>query len=148
MENPDVPEVVAPEIPVATAAPETTKPAPAPESPPATTPVSAALDAAAISAQAIESERARVGEIRAWAKVVESVQKINLTDAVDAFVKNGKTLAEFKDHVITTTFKAASLTTPTDTTLAQGNTITRAEFEKLSPFNQSDFCKKGGKITD
>ena len=111
-----------------------------------------APDVTAISAQAaadaITAERARITEIKAWAKSVETVQKVSLTDAVDTFTANGKSLAEFKDHVITNTFKAAPVATVTDAQGAAGNTMKRADFDKLSPFNKSDFCKKGGKITD
>ena len=100
------------------------------------------------AADAITAERARITEIKAWAKSVEAVQKVSLTDAVDTFTANGKSLAEFKDHVITNTFKAAPVATVTDAQGAAGNTMKRADFDKLSPFNKSDFCKKGGKITD
>ena len=100
------------------------------------------------AADAITAERARITEIKAWAKSVEAVQKVSLTDAVDTFTANGKSLAEFKDHVITNTFKAAPVATVTDAQGAAGNTMKRADFDKLSPFNKSDFCKKGGKIID
>ena len=100
------------------------------------------------AADAITAERARITEIKAWAKSVEAVQKVSLTDAVDTFTANGKSLAEFKDHVITNTFKAAPVATVTDAQGAAGNTMKRADFDKLSPFNKSDFCNKGGKITD
>ena len=100
------------------------------------------------AADAITAERARITEIKAWAKSVEAVQKVSLTDAVDTFTANGKSLAEFKEHVITNTFKAAPVATVTDAQGAAGNTMKRADFDKLSPFNKSDFCKKGGKITD
>ena len=57
-----------------------------------------APDVTAISAQAaadaITAERARITEIKAWAKSVEAVQKVSLTDAVDTFTANGKSLAE------------------------------------------------------
>lgn len=100
------------------------------------------------AADAITAERARITEIKAWAKSVEAVQKVSLTDAVDTFTANGKSLAEFKEHVITNTFKAAPVATVTDAQGAAGNTMKRADFDKLSPFNKSDFCKKGGKIID
>ena len=125
----------------------------APVAPVVTLPVvPPAPDVTAISAQAaadaITAERARITEIKAWAKSVEAVQKVSLTDAVDTFTANGKSLAEFKEHVITNTFKAAPVATVTDAQGAAGNTMKRADFDKLSPFNKSDFCKKGGKITD
>ena len=111
-----------------------------------------ALDVAAISAKAagdaVASERERVTAIRAWSKEVSNVQRIDLSKVTDDFIANGKSLAEFKDHVITNTFKPVNISTPTDHSLANGRTLTRAEFDKLSPFNQSDFCRKGGKISD
>ena len=100
------------------------------------------------AADAITAERARITEIKAWAKSVEAVQKVSLTDAVDTFTANGKNLAEFKEHVILNTFKASTVATSTDAQGAAGNTLKRADFDKLSPFNKADFCKKGGKITD
>ena len=141
---------------VITAQMDTPTPAPVVAEPvaPAVTPpvVPPAPDVTAISAQAaadaITAERARITEIKAWAKSVEAVQKVSLTDAVDTFTANGKSLAEFKDHVITNTFKAAPVATVTDAQGAAGNTMKRADFDKLSPFNKSDFCKKGGKIID
>ena len=141
---------------VITAQMDTPTPAPVvaePVAPVVTPPVATlAPDVTAISAQAaadaITAERARITEIKAWAKSVEAVQKVSLTDAVDTFTANGKSLAEFKDHVITNTFKAAPVATVTDAQGAAGNTMKRADFDKLSPFNKSDFCKKGGKITD
>ena len=141
---------------VITAQMDTPTPAPVVAEPvaPVVTPpvVPPAPDVTAISAQAaadaITAERARITEIKAWAKSVEAVQKVSLTDAVDTFTANGKSLAEFKEHVITNTFKAAPVATVTDAQGAAGNTMTRADFDKLSPFNKSDFCKKGGKITD
>ena len=141
---------------VITAQMDTPTPAPVVAEPvaPVVTPpvVPPAPDVTAISAQAaadaITAERARITEIKAWAKSVEAVQKVSLTDAVDTFTANGKSLAEFKEHVITNTFKAAPVATVTDAQGAAGNTMKRADFDKLSPFNKSDFCKKGGKITD
>ena len=141
---------------VITAQMDTPTPAPVVAEPvaPAVTPpvVPPAPDVTEISAKAaadaITAERARITEIKAWAKSVEAVQKVSLTDAVDTFTANGKSLAEFKDHVITNTFKAAPVATVTDAQGAAGNTMKRADFDKLSPFNKSDFCKKGGKITD
>ena len=141
---------------VITAQMDTPTPAPVVAEPvaPVVTPpvVPPAPDVTAISAQAaadaITAERARITEIKAWAKSVEAVQKVSLTDAVDTFTANGKSLAEFKDHVITNTFKAAPVATVTDAQGAAGNTMKRADFDKLSPFNKSDFCKKGGKIID
>ena len=141
---------------VITAQMDTPTPAPVvaePVAPVVTPPVATlAPDVTAISAQAaadaITAERARITEIKAWAKSVEAVQKVSLTDAVDTFTANGKSLAEFKDHVITNTFKAAPVATVTDAQGAAGNTMKRADFDKLSPFNKSDFCKKGGKIID
>ena len=141
---------------VITAQMDTPTPAPVvaePVAPEVTPPVvTLAPDVTAISAQAaadaITAERARITEIKAWAKSVEAVQKVSLTDAVDTFTANGKSLAEFKEHVITNTFKAAPVATVTDAQGAAGNTMKRADFDKLSPFNKSDFCKKGGKITD
>ena len=141
---------------VITAQMDTPTPAPVvaePVAPVVTPPVATlAPDVTAISAQAaadaITAERARITEIKAWAKSVETVQKVSLTDAVDTFTANGKSLAEFKEHVITNTFKAAPVATVTDAQGAAGNTMKRADFDKLSPFNKSDFCKKGGKITD
>jgi ATP-dependent Clp endopeptidase proteolytic subunit ClpP len=119
---------------------------------PTPAPVEAPPDVPAISAKAaadaITAERARITEIKAWAKSVEAVQKVSLTDAVDTFTANGKNLAEFKEHVILNTFKAATVATSTDAQGAAGNTMKRADFDKLSPFNKADFCKKGGKITD
>ena len=141
---------------VITAQMDTPTPAPVvaePVAPVVTPPVATpAPDVTAISAQAaadaITAERARITEIKAWAKSVEAVQKVSLTDAVDTFTANGKSLAEFKEHVITNTFKAAPVATVTDAQGAAGNTMKRADFDKLSPFNKSDFCKKGGKIID
>ena len=141
---------------VITAQMDTPTPAPVVAEPvaPVVTPpvVPPAPDVTAISAQAaadaITAERARITEIKAWAKSVEAVQKVSLTDAVDTFTANGKSLAEFKEHVITNTFKAAPVATVTDAQGAAGNTMKRADFDKLSPFNKSDFCKKGGKIID
>ena len=141
---------------VITAQMDTPTPAPVVSEPvaPVVTPpvVPPAPDVTEISAKAaadaITAERARITEIKAWAKSVEAVQKVSLTDAVDTFTANGKSLAEFKDHVITNTFKAAPVATVTDAQGAAGNTMKRADFDKLSPFNKSDFCKKGGKIID
>lgn len=141
---------------VITAQMDTPTPAPVVAEPvaPAVTPpvVPPAPDVTEISAKAaadaITAERARITEIKAWAKSVEAVQKVSLTDAVDTFTANGKSLAEFKEHVITNTFKAAPVANVTDAQGAAGNTMKRADFDKLSPFNKSDFCKKGGKITD
>lgn len=143
MEDSPTPAAPTPEIPVVeTPTPET------PSVPPATTPVAQILDSAKLIAQGAETERQRITDIKAWAKSVEAVQKVSLTDAVDKFIADGKSLADFKEYVITNTFKAATVVTPTDHNLAGGRTVTRAEFEKMSPFNQGDFCRKGGKITD
>ena len=141
--------VITAQMPTHTPAPVVAEPVAPVVTPPVVPP---APDVTAISAQAaadaITAERARITEIKAWAKSVEAVQKVSLTDAVDTFTANGKSLAEFKDHVITNTFKAAPVATVTDAQGAAGNTMNRADFDRLSPFNKSDFCKKGGKITD
>ena len=126
---------------------------PAPAAPVAVAPIASATvtitaSADELRAEGAAQERQRIADIRAWAGVVAKVQKIDISAAVDAHVANGKSLAEFKEHVITNTFKAEPISTPTDTTGAQGNTMSREAFSKLSPFNQSEFCKKGGKLTD
>lgn len=108
----------------------------------------AAAEVKRIRDEATTTERQRVTDIRAWAGEVSKVQNIDLSEATDKFVADGKTLSEFKDHVITTAFKAKKLETPTDTSSAEGNTMKREAFEKLTPFNKSDFCKKGGTIVD
>lgn len=122
------------------------------ETPAAPEPPVAAPDVAAISAKAaadaVVAERQRVTSIRAWAGDVSKVQNIDLAASVTDFIDNGKTLAEFKDHVILNTFKPAQIITKTDSTASTGNTMKREEFEKLSPFNQSEFCRNGGKLTD
>ena len=141
---------------VITAQMDTPTPAPVVAEPvaPVVTPpvVPPAPDVAAISAQAaadaITAERARITEIKAWAKSVEAVQKVSLTDAVDTFTANGKSLAEFKDHVITNTFKAAPVATSTDSNGAQGKTLKREAFDKLDDTARSEFLKTGGKLTD
>lgn len=134
----------------------------APETEPVTEPVAPVVtppepetpapDIAAISAKtasdAVNAERARVTAIRAWAGDVAKVQNIDLSKVTDEFIASGKSLADFKEHVITNTFKAVAVATQTDTQGAQGNTIKREDFNKLSPFNQSDFCRKGGTVTD
>jgi hypothetical protein len=93
------------------------------------------------------NERKRIANIRAWAAVVAKAHKFDLNKPVEDFIASGKTLAEFKEHIITNSFRAESLSTDTDTSGAQGNTMTRESFTKLSPYNQSEFCKKGGRIT-
>ena len=94
------------------------------------------------------NERKRIANIRAWAAVVAKAHKFDLNKPVEEFIASGKTLAEFKEHIITNSFRAESLSTATDTSGAQGNTMTRESFTKLSPYNQSEFCKKGGRITE
>jgi ATP-dependent Clp endopeptidase proteolytic subunit ClpP len=93
-------------------------------------------------------ERKRIANIRAWAAVVAKAHKFDLNKPVEDFIASGKTLTEFKEHIITNSFRAESLSTDTDTSGAQGNTLTRESFTKLSPYNQSEFCKKGGRITE
>ena len=141
--------VITAQMEPSTPAPVVTEPVAPVVTPPVVTPapVVTAISAQA-AADAITAERARVAEIKAWAKSVEAVQKVSLTDALDTFTANGKSLAEFKEHVILNTFKAAPVATSTDAQGAAGNTMKRADFDKLSPFNKADFCKKGGKITD
>lgn len=94
------------------------------------------------------NERQRVTDIKAWAGLVTKAHKIDLTEVTDKFIAEGKSLAEFKDHVTTNTFKAVSLKTATDTSGAQGNALSRSAFNKLTPRAQSDFCRNGGKITE
>jgi hypothetical protein len=94
------------------------------------------------------NERKRIANIRAWAAVVAKAHKFDLNKPVEEFIASGKTLTEFKEHIITNSFRAESLSTATDTSGAQGNTMTRESFTKLSPYNQSEFCKKGGRITE
>ena len=60
---------------------------------------------------------------------------------------NGKTLAEFKEWVLANEFKSKPLTFETPHP-AQGQSMKRDAFDKLSPHAQSDYCKNGGKITD
>jgi hypothetical protein len=93
-------------------------------------------------------ERKRIANIRAWAAVVAKAHKFDLNKPIEEFIASGKTLNEFKEHIITNSFRAESLSTDTDTSGAQGNTMTRESFTKLSPYNQSEFCKKGGRITE
>ena len=94
------------------------------------------------------NERKRIANIRAWAAVVAKAHKFDLSKPIEEFIASGKTLADFKEHIITNSFRAESLSTATDTSGAQGNTMTRESFTKLSPYNQSEFCKKGGRITE
>ena len=94
------------------------------------------------------NERKRIANIRAWAAVVAKAHKFDLTKPIEEFIASGKTLAEFKEHIVTNSFRAESLSTDTDTSGAQGNTMARESFTKLSPYNQSEFCKKGGRITE
>jgi len=94
------------------------------------------------------NERKRIANIRAWAAVVAKAHKFDLNKPIEEFIASGKTLNEFKEHVITNSFRAESLSTDTDTSGAQGNTMARESFTKLSPYNQSEFCKKGGRITE
>lgn len=94
------------------------------------------------------NERKRIANIRAWAAVVAKAHKFDLNKPIEDFIASGKTLAEFKEHIITNSFRAESLSTATDTSGAQGNTMSRESFTKLSPYNQSEFCKKGGRITE
>jgi ATP-dependent Clp endopeptidase proteolytic subunit ClpP len=121
----------------------TPEPAPAQEETTA-----APVDSEQIRNAAVLAERERTKEIRAWAGHVSKIQNIDLSDAVDTFIENGQSLAEFKEHVISNSFKAIALPTPTDTTGAAGKTMKREHFTALSPYNQAEFCRKGGKITD
>lgn len=107
-----------------------------------------ALEIASAKEAAVADERKRVTDIRAWAGDVETVQKIDLKEVTDKFIGEGKSLGEFKEHVIKNTFKAKTIVTATDTTGAQGNTMSRSAFNKLTPLDQRDFCLKGGKITE
>jgi ATP-dependent Clp endopeptidase proteolytic subunit ClpP len=100
-------------------------------------------------ADGVTAENKRVGDITAWAKEVSDLRKIDLSAFVAEFTGDKtKTFADFKEHVLKNEFKSQAVATTTDTAGAQGNTMTRDAFAKLSPFNQSDFCRKGGKITD
>lgn len=94
------------------------------------------------------NERKRIANIREWAAVVAKAHKFDLSKPIEEFIASGKTLADFKEHIITNSFRAESLSTATDTSGAQGNTMSRESFTKLSPYNQSEFCKKGGRITE
>ena len=94
------------------------------------------------------NERKRIANIRAWAAVVAKAHKFDLNKPIEDFIASGKTLTEFKEHIITNSFRAESLSTDTDTSGAQGNTMARESFSKLSAYNQSEFCKKGGRITE
>ena len=94
------------------------------------------------------NERKRIANIRAWAAVVAKAHKFDLSKPIEEFIASGKPLADFKEHIITNSFRAESLSTDTDTSGAQGNTMSRESFTKLSPYNQSEFCKKGGRITE
>jgi ATP-dependent Clp endopeptidase proteolytic subunit ClpP len=140
---PETPATETPETP----APEITAPvaetaAPLPEV------VTITANADDLRAEGAVAERKRIADIRAWAGVVAKAHKFNLDKPVTDFIASGQSLAEFKEHVITNSFRAESLNTATDTSGAQGNTMSRESFNKLSPYNQSEFCKKGGKLTD
>ena len=101
-----------------------------------------------IAEDAVTSERKRVTDIQAWSKEVSDARKIDLGAVTASHIADGKNLQDFKEHVLMNEYKSKPLDTVTDKQGAQGNTMKRAEFENLTPFNQSDFCKKGGKIVD
>ena len=101
-----------------------------------------------IADEAVTSERKRVTDIQAWSKEVSDARKIDLGDVTASHISDGKNLQDFKEHVLMNEYKSKPLDTVTDKQGAQGNTMKRSEFENLTPFNQSDFCKKGGKIVD
>jgi len=91
-------------------------------------------------------ERKRIANIRAWAAVVAKAHKFDLTKPTEEFIASGKTLADFKEHVITNSFRAESLITATDTSGAQGNQISREVFDKMDDTKRAEFLKNGGKI--
>jgi hypothetical protein len=128
--------------------PATPQPEPTPEpAPVASGQVTITADADELRAEGAAAERKRIADIRTWAKSVEKMQNINLASAVDTFLANGKPLADFKEHVITNTFKVAPITTPTDSAGAQGKTISRSEFDKMDDTARSEYLKAGGRIS-
>lgn len=116
--------------------------------------VKAAADLKAVTDKAnydkgVADEHKRVTDITAWAKEVSELRKVDLSAFVAEFTADQtKSFTDFKEHVLKNEFKAKPLITNTDTTSAAGASMTRAEFNKLSPFNRAEFCKKGGKITE
>ena len=141
-------EAETPEVETPAETPATEAPAPAEPVATASAVVTITANADDLRAEGAVAERKRIADIRAWAGVVAKAHKFNLDKPVTEFIASGQSLAEFKEHVITNSFRAESLATDTDTSGAQGNTLSREAFNKLSPYNQSEFCKKGGKLTD
>lgn len=104
-------------------------------------------DVEAAKAGAVTAERQRAIEIQNWARDISNLRKIDLRDACATHIADGKTLAEFKEWVLANEFKSKPLTFETPHP-AQGQSMKRDAFDKLSPHAQSDYCKNGGKITD
>jgi ATP-dependent Clp protease protease subunit len=101
-----------------------------------------------IADNATLAERKRVSDIQEWSGEVGKLRNKDFSELVALHVKEGKSLIEFKEAVLKAEFTAPPLATATDTNGADGKTMKREDFTKLSPFNQKDFCLKGGVITD
>jgi len=101
-----------------------------------------------ITADAVTAERKRVTDIQAWSKEVSDARKIDLGKVTASHIADGKTLQDFKEHVLMNEFKSKPLATVTDKTGAQGLTMTRAEFDVMDNAKKSEFLKNGGKLKD
>ncbi len=106
-----------------------------------------AENAEAVKSEAVKAERQRAIEIQNWARDISNLRKIDLREACAKHIEDGKTISEFKEWVLANEFKSKPLTFETAHP-AQGQTMKREAFEKLSPHAQADYCRNGGKLTD
>lgn len=130
--------------------PEST-PAPSPEAEPSAPSPTAEPSAPAESAEdtkaaTISQERARISELRKWAKDISALRNIDLSEPLLSHIEEGKSLSEFKEWVLENEFK--SKPTAFSSEASGANVITRAAFNALSPGEQSAHCISGGKIKD
>jgi len=95
----------------------------------------------------IAEERGRVVEITKWAGEISKLRNINLAEAVSEHIEKGASLLEFKEFVLRNEFKAKPLATGGEEPQKDA-AMSREAFSKLSPTDQANYCKNGGKLKD
>lgn len=134
-----------PEEPTSVVTPEPIETRTAASAPPAA--VVAPVDADSIRHESEKAERKRTTDILDWSAEISKLRNIDLSESALSHVRDGKSLNDFREHVLRTEFKSKPLQTAGATPDAPSG-MKRDAFTSLSPKAQRDFCLSGGKITD
>lgn len=106
-----------------------------------------AVDVEAEKTTAVTLERERCAAINSHAKEIAALHKLDVREAALQHIEDGKTLDEFKAYVLEKGFNGKPLSQAPQARQG-GEIMLRADFDKLTPRQKTDFCKAGGKLKD